>query len=173
MVKTTHQCVLTDEYVAEAQRLAIAQNKTLKFLYQTWWAWWLPRVVLAGILIFSLLNDLEFVSIMIGAILLMSVGGEWFGRRNLAEARKKMRFKGSTTTVSMDENGVDFVGETGNSHSKWSGMLVPAIYPHGVVIKFSRFAMVWLPDQALVEGSAADVRALLAENVKDSETKSY
>ena len=119
-------------------------------------------MVLAGILIFSLLNDLEFVSVMIGTILLISVGGEWFGRRNLAKARKKMRFKGSTTTVSMDENGVDIVGETGNSHSKWSGMLVPAIYPHGVVIKFSRLAMVWLPDQALVEGSTVDVRTLLA-----------
>ena len=34
-MKTTHQCVLIDEYIVEAQRLAIAQNKTLKFLYQT------------------------------------------------------------------------------------------------------------------------------------------
>jgi hypothetical protein len=30
--------------------------------------------------------------------------------------------------------------------------------------------MVWLPDQALIEGSPADVRKLLAENVKDSLT---
>jgi hypothetical protein len=27
-MKTTHQIVSTDEYIAEAQRLAIAQNKT-------------------------------------------------------------------------------------------------------------------------------------------------
>jgi hypothetical protein len=32
-----------------------------------------------------------------------------------------------------------------------------------------RFALIWLPGQALIEGSAADVRTLLAENVKDSE----
>ena len=69
----------------------------------------------------------------------------------------------------MDENGVDIVGETGNLHTKWSGMLLPAIYPHGVVVKYSRFAMIWLPDQALIEGSAADIRTLLAESVKDSE----
>lgn len=94
------------------------------------------------------------------------------GRRNLAKARKKMRFKGSTTTVSMDENGVDVVGEAGNSHAKWSGILPPAIYPDGVMVKFSRFAAIWLPDPALIEGSAADVRKLLAENVKDSKIKS-
>jgi hypothetical protein len=28
-------------------------------------------------------------------------------------------------------------------------------------------AMVWLPDQALIEGSPDDVRKLLAENVRD------
>jgi hypothetical protein len=47
-------------------------------------------------------------------------------------------------------------------------MLQPAIYPDGVVIKFSRFAMVGRPDQALIDGSPADVRQLLSENVKDS-----
>jgi hypothetical protein len=33
-MKTTHQIVSTDEYIAEAQRLAIAQNKALKFFYR-------------------------------------------------------------------------------------------------------------------------------------------
>src|SRR5260221_13997594 len=45
---------MTDEYIVEAQRLSIAQNKTLKFFYQTWWAWWLPRAVIVGLMIFSL-----------------------------------------------------------------------------------------------------------------------
>jgi hypothetical protein len=50
ILKTTHQFVLTDEYIADAQRLMIAQNKMLKFLYQTWWMWWLPCVVVAGVI---------------------------------------------------------------------------------------------------------------------------
>jgi hypothetical protein len=33
-MKTMHQILSTDEYVAEAQRLAIAQNKALKFFYR-------------------------------------------------------------------------------------------------------------------------------------------
>jgi hypothetical protein len=170
-VKTTHQLVLTDEYVAEAQRLRIAQNKTLKFLYQTWWSWWLPRVGMVGLIIYLLLNHFESsVVAMTGAFLAIHFFAEWFGRRNLAKARKKIRFKGSTTTVSMDENGVDVVGEAGTTHGKWPGILPPAIYPNGVLIRFNRIAMIWLPDQALIEGSAADVRRLLDENVEESST---
>jgi hypothetical protein len=62
------------------------------------------------------------------------------------------------------------VGEAGNSHAKWPGILPPVVYPDGVMVKFSRFALIWLPDRALVEGSPGDVRILLAENVKESET---
>jgi hypothetical protein len=32
-MKTTHQIVLTDEYIEEAQRLAIAQNTALRLMY--------------------------------------------------------------------------------------------------------------------------------------------
>jgi hypothetical protein len=171
-VKTTHQIVLTDEYIAEAQRLSIAQNKTLKFLYQTWWSWWLPRVGMLGLIAYLITNGFDWsITAWIVGFLILSFVGEWVGRRSLAKARKKIRFKGSTTTVSMDENGVDAVGEAGNSHAKWSGILRPVVHPNGVMVKFSRFAVIWLPDRALVEGSPDDVRKLLAENVKESETK--
>jgi hypothetical protein len=159
---------LTEEYIAEAQRLSIAQNKTLKFMYQTWWAWWLPRVGLVGFIIFCAVNHLDWsVTGMFGAFLVLSFLGEWVGQRSLAKARKRTRFKGSTTTVSMDESGVNVVGEARNSHAKWSGILPPAVYRNGVLFKFSRFAVIGLPDEALVEGSSDDVRRLLAENVKD------
>jgi hypothetical protein len=46
------------------------------------------------------------------------------------------------------------------------------IYPNGVLIKFSRFSMLWLPDQSLTEGTPAEVRQLLADNVKESAPKS-
>jgi len=45
-------------------------------------------------------------------------------------------------------------------------VLEPVIYPDGVLIKLSRVNMIWLPDSALVEGSPAEVRQLLAANVK-------
>jgi hypothetical protein len=168
-LKTTHRIVLTDEYIAEAQRLAIAPNKPLKFIYQTWWSWWLPRVAMLGFIVYFLANGFDWsLTAMFGAFLALSILGEWLGRRGLAKARKKTRFKGSMTMVSMDENGVDMVGETGNSYSKWMLMLPPAIFTNGVLVRFTRLGWIWLPDQALIEGSPDDVRRLLAENVRDS-----
>jgi hypothetical protein len=69
---------------------------------------------------------------------------------------------------SMDENGVDLVGEAGNSHSKRMLMLPPAISANGVLVRFTRLGWIWLPDQSLVEGSPDDVRKLLAENARNS-----
>jgi membrane protein implicated in regulation of membrane protease activity len=167
-MKTTHKIVSTDGYIAEAQRLAIAQNKGLKFIYQTWWALWLPRVAMIAFIFFCVVNhfDWSLTAIFVG-FLVLSFLGEWLGRRGLAKARKTIRFKGSTTTVSMDENGVDVVGPVSNSHSKWAGLLKAVVHPNGVSIQVSRISWIWLPDQALVEGSPEDVRKLLAENVRE------
>ena len=101
------------------------------------------------------------------AFIALSLFAEWLGKRNLVKRREKL-ISDSSIIVSMDENGVDVVAENSNSHSKWAGMLPPLAYPHGVLIKFSRLSGIWLPDQALIEGSPDDVRKLLAENVKDS-----
>jgi hypothetical protein len=167
-MKTTHQFVITDDYIAKAQRMAISQNKMLNFFYQTWWAWWLPRVVILPSMIVLYLLNLESTMTLLGVLLVLSFTGEWLGRRNLAKARNRVRGKGTTTTVSMDDQEIAIENANGNSHLKWSAMLQPAIYADGVLIKFSRLAMVWLPDQGLIEGSPTDVRKLLAENVKDS-----
>ncbi len=43
-MRTTHQIVLTDEYIAEAQRLVVAQNTMLRLVHQTWWFFWVQRV---------------------------------------------------------------------------------------------------------------------------------
>lgn len=163
-MNTVHKIVSTDEYAAEAQRLAIAQNRVLKLMYQTWWTWWLPRVGMVGFIIFCVANHFDWsLTAWFGGFLVLSIVGEWFGKRSLAKARNNRRFKGSTTTVSMDENGVDMTGEMGNSHSKWPGLLKSVSRPDGVLIQFSRLTWIWLPDSALVEGSAAEVRQLLAD----------
>jgi hypothetical protein len=160
--------MISDEYIAESQRLSIAQNKTLKFLYQTWWAWWLPRLVSVVLIIVFYVLNLKSTAVLLGVFVSFSFAGEWFGQRNLAKARQKVRTRGTTTTVSMSDQGVDIDGANGNSHLKWSALLQPVIYTDGVLIRLSRLAMLWLPDQALTDGSPGDVRNLLAENVKES-----
>jgi len=167
-MKTTHEFLMTDDYIADAQQKIISQNKTLKFFYQTWWAWWLPRVILVVSMIILCLMSLASTAALLAIPLALSVAGEWFGRRNLARARNRVRGKGTTSTVSLDDEMIGIEGVNGNSHLKWSAMLQPVIYPDGVLVKFSRLAMLWLPDHALIEGSPGDVRKLLAENVKES-----
>jgi len=167
-MRTVHRIVLSDEYIAEAQRLTIAQNRTLRLMYQTWWVWWLPRVVIVGLLGFLLIEKLTFDAVLLGAFLVLSFFGELFSRRTLARARDRTRAKGSTTTLAMDENGIDAVGALGNTHLKWTAILPPAITPDGVLIRLSQLNGMWLPDKALVEGSPSDVRPLLNVNVKAS-----
>jgi hypothetical protein len=167
-LKTKHQFVITDEYIAEAQRLSIAQNKTLKFLYQTWWGWWLPRPIILGFIVYMFWSHDESGAALFGFFLILSFVGEWLARRNLAKARNKVRTKNTTSMVTMDEQGVAIDGANGSSQLKWSAMLPPAIYHDGVLIKFSRLSMVWLPDKALTEGSVAEVRQLLSDHVTNS-----
>jgi len=165
-VQTTHQILLSGEYIAESQRMAIAQNRALRFLYQTWWAWWVPRFGMAAFIVFLLVERLQSPAVLMGVFLVLSFVGEVFGRRGLAKARARVRMKGTTTTVSINEEGIDVAGAHGNSHTKWSAMLAPAVYPNGVVLKFNRMATLWLPDSALTGGTPDDVRQLLKENIQ-------
>jgi hypothetical protein len=162
---------LTEEYIAEAQRLSIAQNKTLKFIYQNEWVRWLSRLVMVGFIIYSLVNHLESTAALFGVFLAISIWAEWFGRRSLAKARRNVRAKGSTSVVSINADGIDIEGALGNSHLKWAAILQPVVYPQGVSIRFSRVSALWLPDHALTEGSPADVRQLLAQNIDNTQTE--
>jgi hypothetical protein len=166
-LKTTHQFVLTDEYIADVQSRSIAQNRALRFIFQTAWSRWIPRALLAGLIIYFQLRRFYLGVAIFGIALALSFWGEWIGRRSLARARRDVRARGSTTVVAISELGIDIDGAHGNSHLNWSAMLKPAIYPEGVLVRFSRLSTIWLPDQALIEGSAADVRKLLSDNVSD------
>ena len=146
-MKTAHQIVLTDEYIVEAQRIAIAQNTVLRLMYQTWWIRWIPRFIFAGAaIVFWLLNS-SFFALFLALMFGLSFLGPYLLRRNLAKARGQFRAKGTTTTVSMDANGIDTLGAFGNSHLIWIAVLKPAIYSNGVLIKLSRLSMLWLPDR--------------------------
>ncbi len=166
-LRTTHRILVDDTYIRESQRLTIAQNATLRLIYQTRWVVWLPRVVLFACVVSSpFLETLRPTAVLCGALLALSFGGEVFKRRSLAKARERVRTKGSTNTVTMDDQGIETSSAFGTSHLNWKIMLEPVIYPDGVLIKLSRVNMIWLPDTALVEGSPADVRELLAANVE-------
>lgn len=128
-MKTVHRIVYTDAYIAEAQRLSIAQSKRLRFLYQSWWSWWPPRVLLIGFVVYLVLNHFDWsISAWLVGFLILHAFVEWAARRRLVKLRKSVR-SDDPFTVSMDENGVEVVGKDSHSHSKWSAWLAPVIYP--------------------------------------------
>ena len=161
-----YRIVLSDDYVKEAQRLILAQNRTLRLLYQTPWVWWFPRVTFAVMLIILLVVRLPYAALMSGAFLVLTFIGEFHSRWVLTKARNRIRAKGSTTTLRMDENGIDVEGALGHSHLVWAAVRSPVIVPDGVILKLSSVGGMWLPDAALVDGSAPEVRQLLAAKVQ-------
>jgi len=166
-MRTTHRILVNDEYIAAAQHLSIAQNRGLRLIYQTWWMVWPPRAILFACVVSSFFVEiLRPTAALCGALLALSFAGEVFKRRSLAKARERVRTRGSTNIVTMDDEGIDTSSAFGTSRLKWAIMLQPAIYPDGVLLKLSRVNMIWLPDKDLVEGSPADVRQVLAANVK-------
>jgi hypothetical protein len=103
---------------------------------------------------------------MFGSLLILTFVQPILNRRALAKARNRNPIKGSTVTFSVDEQGVNTVGPNSNSHIQWPGLPSAIFYSQGVLLKLqSRFYM-WLPDKSLVEGSPADARALVRQNVK-------
>jgi hypothetical protein len=134
-----------------------------------WWFVWIPRFIFLGsAIVFWLLNYPYFIALFFAFMVGLSFLGQSLLRRNLTKVRRQFRTKGTTITVSMDANGIDTLGAFGNSHLKWVAVLKPAIYSNGVLVKLSRLSMLWLPDHCLCEGTPAQVRQLLADNVKDS-----
>jgi hypothetical protein len=171
-MKTTHQLLLNDEYISEAQRLSIAQNTVLRLMHQTWWFLWIPRlaVLATGLVYYSISDDWIFPLLFCGVFIALSFLGQFMFQRNLSKARRQFRAKGTTTTVSMDANGINLLGTLGNSDLKWLAVQKSVSYPNGVLVKFSRFSLLWLPDQSLIEGTTAEVRQLLVDNVKEHAT---
>jgi hypothetical protein len=161
-MKTIHQLLLSDEYIAESQRVQIAQNPGLRFTYQTWWVWWIPRVIFVGAIAFCLVIQQRMAAGFLAGFLVFTFCGELFVQRSLAKARGRSRSKGTTTTVSMDESGIDIAGALGNSHLKWEALYLPVVKRDGVLLKVTKAGGLWLPDRTLVEGTPNDVRRLIS-----------
>lgn len=167
MTKTVHRIVWNDAYIAAAQRLIIAQNWSMRLMYQTWWVWWIPRVLLVAVfgwLFVAGVNvGLTVYGYLIGFLFLHAFG-EYWARRSLARARARYRNRGSRTTVTMRDEGIDMVGALSSSQLKWNAPRSISVKPDGVLLMMSNLTGVWLPDAALAEGTPNDVRQLIAEN---------
>jgi hypothetical protein len=168
-METTHRVEVTEEYLKEAQRLVLSQNKTLRLMYLNRGLWWSALLVVLGAVIFlATMHALDsFLGLFFGAAITMAASSQLLIPRSLAKARNRNPMKGSIVTVSMDETGVDSVTPVSNAHLQWAGVPSAIIYAEGVLLRMQTRTYLWLPDVSLIQGSPGDVRGLLANQVKD------
>jgi len=168
-MKTMHRIEVTEEYLKEAQRLVLSQNKTLRMIYLNRGLWWLSLVVLVGCVIFlASMDALDwFLGLFFGAVITLSILGQILMPRSLAKSRNRNPMKGSLVTYSMGELGVDSVTPVSNAHLQWAAFSSVIIYADGVLLKMQMRAYMWLPDVSLTEGSPQETRQLVANHVKD------
>jgi hypothetical protein len=168
-MKTMHRVEVTEEYLKEAQRLVLSQNKTLRMIYLNRGLWWLSLVALVGSVIFlAATHALDwFLGLFFGAAITLSVLGQILMPRSLAKARKRNPMKGSVVTYSMRELGVDSVTPVSNAHLQWAAFSLAIIYADGVLLKIQSRTYLWLPDVSLTEGSPEEARQFVRNHVKD------
>jgi hypothetical protein len=160
-----YKVVFTDEYLEEAQRIAIAQNRTLRLLYQSQWVRWGPRVILALALIPVIMFQVYWGAAIIAFPLLMSFLQPIHSRRSLARARRSNPVRGSETSISMNDGGLDLVSAHSHGHTDWAGVMRVTLYSNGVLLELQPRRFVWLPDQCLIEGTPEQVRSSLSAHV--------
>jgi hypothetical protein len=86
-MKTLHRIVLIDEYIKDAQHLMIAQNTTLRLIYQTWW---LPRVAIAGAMGILLFEGYALEAWITSVFLLFTFLGEFLSRRTFSQGAQSI-----------------------------------------------------------------------------------
>lgn len=165
MTTTVHRIVWDDAYIAASQRMLIeTRNWSTRILYK-WWGWWIPRVLIAAYIVWLIASGAKVDSMsyayFVGALLL-NVFGELWIYRSLVRARSRHRNRGSTTTVTLSEGGIDTVHPLGKSHLNWKATHSTKVEADGVLLMLSSHAGLWLPDAALAEGTPDQVRQLVA-----------
>jgi hypothetical protein len=165
MTATLHKIVWDDTYIATSQRMLIeTRSWSTRVLYR-WWGWWIPRIVIVGILGWLIATGVKLDSMsyayFVGALILNFFGELWI-HRSLVRARGRHRNRGSTTTVTMSEDGIDTIHALGDSHLKWKAPRSIRVKQDGILLMVSSLAGLWLPDAALTEGTPAEVRQLVA-----------
>jgi hypothetical protein len=119
MTKTVHRIVWDDTSIAAAQRAMIARDWFFRVIYLSWWAWWIPRVLLVAFIGWLIVAGVKVGSTVYGYLigfLFLHAFGEYWAHRSLARARVWNRNRGSTTTVNMSDEGIEIVGALGSSH---------------------------------------------------------
>ena len=150
---------LTDDHIVETYAQQRTQQRAL-----LWLAW--PIKIICALGLIALLGVGVFAKVYFVAafavffLLLLAMGPRfdyWSMRRRW---RRHPQFN-ELLQIEAGDAGLTFSTPKSSGTAQWSVYTSAVVRPQGVLLYSTKWEYLWLPDKAIAEGSAAEVRELL------------
>ena len=150
---------LTDDHMIETYAQHRTQQRALQYL-----AWPLKILCALGLLALLAVGIYGEVVVLIGFasffLFLLAVGPRfdyWFMRYRW----KRHPQKNELLRVEVASSGISFATQKSSGTAQWNAYTKAVARPSGVLIYSSGWEYFWLPDEAITEGTAAEMRELV------------
>jgi hypothetical protein len=157
---------LTDDHIVETYAQHRTQQKSL-----FWLAWPLKAICALGLLALLALGVFAKIYMLIAfaafLLLLLAVGPRfdyWYMRRHW---RRHPQFN-EQLRIEVADSGISFATPKSSGTAQWNNYTKAVARPEGVLLYSASWDYYWLPDNAIVEGSAVAARDLLRTKVPDA-----
>jgi hypothetical protein len=155
----TYSIPLSEDYIVETYEQHRALQKT------RWLLMWPIRVLCAigllGLFALGVYAKIYFIAAFASFFLgLLAVGPRfdyWIMRRRW---RRHPRFN-EQLRLEIAEDGVSYHTKNSSGSAQWTAYSKGVIRPQGVILYSSQWDYEWLPDEAIVTGTPAEIRDLL------------
>jgi hypothetical protein len=155
---------LTDDHIIETYAQHRTQQRAL-----LWLAWPLKILCALGLLALLAVGIFAKIVFVIGFasffLLLLAVGPRfdyWYMRYRW----KRHPQKDELLRVEANSTGLSFVAPKSSGTALWDVYTKAVARPSGVLLYASGWEYYWLPDKAITEGSADEMRALLNSKLR-------
>jgi hypothetical protein len=155
---------LTDDHIVETYAQHRTQQRAL-----LWLAWPLKVLCALGLLALLAVGVFAEVVFLIGFssfFLLLLIVGPRFDYWLVRYRWKRHPQHNELLRVEAADSGISFVTPKSSGTAQWGVYPKAVARPSGVLLYSSRWEYFWLPDTAIVEGSAEEIRALLESKSK-------
>ena len=163
-MRVVYAIPLTDDHIVETYAQHRTQQRAL-----LWLAWPLKIICALGLLALLALGVYAKIYVVIGVsaffLLLLAVGPRidyWYVRRRW---RRHPQFN-ETLRFDAEDSGLSYVTPKSSGTIQWSAYTSAVARPRGVLLYATKWDYYWLPDNAITEGSAAEIRDLLRSKLQ-------
>jgi hypothetical protein len=163
-MRVVYAIPLTDDHIVETYAQHRTQQRAL-----LWLAWPMKIICALGLLALLALGVYGKIYVLIGLsaffLPLLAIGPRfdyWYMRRRW---RRHPQFNESLRFEAAD-SGLSFFTQKSSGIIQWSAYTSAVARPRGVLLYATKWEYYWLPDSAIAEGSAAEMRALLRSKLQ-------